>query len=622
MRLSSRFAIAIVLALCVCISLYGVLIGKLGVGKFYQVPREALQKTGGNYAREAGTTRKSALESDFVVADIDFKYAKPQNGDIFPKTRPFLANGLERVTVTAEDFRTQPHVRTGNALIDEYGKNDLQRMGENGRGVTFVGEEAKVVQGHLAAFHVNVLASDLISLHRTVPDSRPQGCSHLKYPIDLPTASVVIPFHNEWPSVLIRTIYSILNRSPRHLLKDIVLVDDASDMPELGKPLDDYISKMFPEGIVKVVRLRRRAGLIKARLIGWKQTTGRVLVIFDSHMEVNHFWLEPLLYEIKQDRQIVALGTLDYISAKTFEYEFHSDYMTRYGFDWRLVFFETFFRRDLTWNLSPDQARAGVITVGTGFAVESDYFEEIGSYDEGMETWGGENIELGWRVWMCGGRMVHVPCSHIGHIARTQPYSFPKGRMETEVLNYKRAIDVWMDPLHKNLIYDHFPSMKTVDVGDISDRLEIKEKLHCKNFTWFLDTIWPELTVFPENAQAWGGVSNRHIPLCLDNDDYLFQAEQQLFAKSCTYKVSSQSFSLKESGQFRTSLQCVVVKETRVALEDCLLEPNHEWKHEKNGQLLHVKSNLCLDLEGENPVMKACDPSASFQTWTFQHYKA
>lgn len=74
-------------------------------------------------------------------------------------------------------------------------------------------------------------------------------------------------------------------------------------------------------------------------------------------MNVSVHRLEPLLYEIKQDRQIVALGTLDYISAKTFEYEFHFDYMTRYGFDWRLVFFETFFRRDLTWNLSPDQAR-------------------------------------------------------------------------------------------------------------------------------------------------------------------------------------------------------------------------------------------------------------------------
>ena len=40
------------------------------------------------------------------------------------------------------------------------------------------------------------------------------------------------------------------------------------------------------------------------------------------------------------------MGTLDYIQADTLEYKYYENYMTRYGFDWRLVFFETFFRDD------------------------------------------------------------------------------------------------------------------------------------------------------------------------------------------------------------------------------------------------------------------------------------
>lgn len=40
----------------------------------------------------------------------------------------------------------------------------------------------------------------------------------------------------------------------------------------------------------------------------------------------------------------------------------------------------------------------GVVMVGPGFAINSDYFREIGMYDEGMEIWGGENLELAWRV--------------------------------------------------------------------------------------------------------------------------------------------------------------------------------------------------------------------------------
>ena len=45
----------------------------------------------------------------------------------------------------------------------------------------------------------------------------------------MPTASVIVIFHNEGWSTLFRTVHSVLDRSPPELLHEIVLCDDYSN---------------------------------------------------------------------------------------------------------------------------------------------------------------------------------------------------------------------------------------------------------------------------------------------------------------------------------------------------------------------------------------------------------
>lgn len=41
------------------------------------------------------------------------------------------------------------------------------------------------------------------------------------------------------------------------------------------------------------------------------------------------------------------------------------------------------------------------------FAIDREYFYEIGSYDSGMDIWGGENLEMSFRV----GSFESFPCT-------------------------------------------------------------------------------------------------------------------------------------------------------------------------------------------------------------------
>lgn len=108
----------------------------------------------------------------------------------------------------------------------------LKDPGENGEGVVLpenISDEIKQkVQEGYDRHGFNAFVSNLISLNRKVPDPRNEICRQKVYK-NLPKCSIVIPFYNEEWTLLMRTIHSILNRSPHDLIEEILLADDASD---------------------------------------------------------------------------------------------------------------------------------------------------------------------------------------------------------------------------------------------------------------------------------------------------------------------------------------------------------------------------------------------------------
>lgn len=77
--------------------------------------------------------------------------------------------------------------------------------------------------------------------------------------------------------------------------------------------------------------------------------------------------------------------------------------------------------------------------------------------------------------------------------------------------NFKRMAATWMDDYAKYLYKNDEKVWNEIDIGDISFMLNIKKKLNCKPFKYFLDVVAPDmLDRFPfiEPPEfASGGVS-------------------------------------------------------------------------------------------------------------------
>ncbi|XP_061738396.1 polypeptide N-acetylgalactosaminyltransferase 15-like [Nerophis ophidion] len=432
----------------------------------------------------------------------------------------------------------------------------------------------------------------------SLPEVRPPECLEDMYSESLPSASVVICFHDEaWPTLL-RTLQSVLNTAPRDFLLELLLVDDFSTRDELRTALSEYVSGV---NRVRLIHSSKRLGVGGCRSLGASRASGEVLVFMDSHLECPSGWLEPLLERVSQDRTRVVSPIMDVIHWQTFQYN-TTQWPVRGVFNWNLDFYwESKAERP---DSDSESALEPVLSPALGggvLAIDRLFFHHLGAYDPGIVLWGGEHLELSIRVWSCGGSMEVVPCSRVAqiHHQHRPPKRFPD--QEQLERNKIRIADVWMGAYRKFFYrrdtLAHF--IRQSESSNITDRLLLKRTLGCQDFHWYLSTVYPQLYIPQDRLGLSGELYNMASGGCVDHRP---GHGGSMIIAPCS-GTGSQHCELNSQGEVRwgpTGAWCLDAIEGRVALSQCAshrpISSRLQWTFLKlSGQLQHQDSHLCVE---------------------------
>lgn len=255
----------------------------------------------------------------------------------------------------------------------------------------------------------------------------------------------------------------------------------------------------------------------------------------------------------------------------------------------------------------------------------------------GLQIWGGENYELAFKLWQCGGRSVWVPCSRIGHVYRGHSCSSCHsggvdqkwGGVPLAMRNYKRLVETWFDPKYKEYFYTREPLAKFIDMGDISEQLALKKRKNCKSFTWFMTEI--AYDVFdkyppPPPNKHWGEIRNVATGLCIDTLGR--SPTSRIGTSSCHGYGGNQLWRLNAEGQLASGEWCVAYRkaerenENEMVMEWCQAgDVSGPWQYvDEDKYFRHRDSGKCLVIHTSTLklTLADCQKQIKHHQWEFK----
>lgn len=288
--------------------------------------------------------------------------------------------------------------------------------------------------------------------------------------------------------------------------------------------------------------------------------------------------------------------------------------------------------------------------VGSAFAINRQNFWDLGSYDDGLKVWQGEQLELSLKAHLCGIGMVEVPCSRVAHSYRNKNFykRFGDDGQDYMIRNYKRIAEVWLDN-YKEIVYERSKAKYAeADVGDMLRAKAIKRGLNCKPFSYFLEFVAPEmLERYPledPGCFAQGTIQSKAVAsLCIEvpKSRKTKLLELKVCEKNLIQPSPQQFFKLAWHRNIQHHIYDFCIRDSLTMAECHFAGGNQFWKYDlvkqsfkhdseviyktiflqETSQISNprVNSSRCLTLMSESYslTMKPCDPQDINQKWNW-----
>lgn len=169
--------------------------------------------------------------------------------------------------------------------------------------------------------------------------------------------------------------------------------------------------------------------------------------------------------------------------------------------------------------------------------------------------------------------------------------------------NTLRTVNVWMDEF-KRYFYEKRPDLRNTDYGDVSDRIELRRRLNCKPFKWYLNNVHPEMEV-----------PNKFDPSKLDDQKKkIMKLKPKLYAPSKGRVINRFQIELSGSSFCIESKQEVTARKSGLVLNKCASVKRQLWSETEDKQLI-LADLLCLDSDLKSVYIEKCTGLGESQSW-------